>query len=140
MKKIFALIVALCIVLFCGTAFGQNTEKTTNDRKGGFSVGGYDQTRKAKAPTKTRSIVNEEAEKDEKSIEADKSAEDGIKMEAPAPAAEAKEAPAAMPPKEKEKGKQGDTYAHNKGKSGGKDLEQTRSNEAKSKDKPKNVK
>jgi len=56
MKRIFALLVVFCVVLLCGTAIGQNTEKSTNDKKGGFSVGGYDQTRKAKAPT--RSVIS----------------------------------------------------------------------------------
>ncbi|MGD0342563.1 MAG: hypothetical protein ABSA76_12735 [Bacteroidales bacterium] len=137
MKKLFALLIVLCMILFCGTAMGQNTEKNTNDKKGGFSVGGYDQSRKSKAPT--RSVVVNEAEKTEKSVESEKSNEDGVKAvaPAPAPAMEAKEAPAAAKPKEIEKGKKGNAYGHNKGKTGGKDLGKTRSDDAKSKQKPK---
>jgi hypothetical protein len=104
MKKLFALLVVFCVVLFCGTAKGQNTEKSKNDKKGGFSVGGYDQTRKAKAPTRSVNI-NEDAEKAEKSVEAEKSNEEGVKAMAPAPVMEAKEAPASAKPKVKEKGK-----------------------------------
>ena len=104
MKRIFALLVVFCVVLLCGTAIGLNTEKSTNDKKGGFSVGGYDQTRKAKAPTRSVNI-NEEADKSEKSVEAEKSNEDGAKAMAPAPVMEAKEAPASAKPKVKEKGK-----------------------------------
>lgn len=145
MKKVFALLVVFCVVLFCGTAIGQNTEKSKNDKKGGFSVGGYDQSRKAKAPSRSINIP-EETEKAEKSVEAEKSNEDVEKAMAPAPspAMEAKEAPASARPKEKENGKHGSTYRQNKGKPEGKNLGKPRSPDAKPvqtpKDDPKNVK
>jgi hypothetical protein len=104
MKRLLSLLIVFCIVLFCGTATGQNTEKNKNDKKGGFSVGGYDQTRKSKAPTRSISIP-EETEKAEKSMEMEKANEDVEKAMAPAPAMEAKEAPASARPKGKEKGK-----------------------------------
>jgi hypothetical protein len=134
MKKLFAFVIVICMVIFSGSAFGQDATKSKNDKKGGFAVGGYDQSRKAKEPT--RSIVfKEEAEKSEKDAEAEKSNEDGVKAEAPAPAMEAKEAPAAIPPKEKEKGKQGNAYS-NKGATSGKVLGHTRPGNEKSKPKP----
>lgn len=136
MKRLLSLLVVFCVVLFCGTAIGQNTEKNTNDKKGGFSVGGYDQTRKAKAPTRSVNI-NEEADNAEKSVEAEKANEEGVKAEAPVPSMEAKEAPASARPKEKENGKPVNAYGHNKGKSGGKDLGKPRSGDAKSMQKPK---
>jgi hypothetical protein len=128
MKRLFALLFVLCVVLFCGTAIGQSTEKNTKDKKGGFSVGGYDQTRKSKAPTRSVNM-NEQVEKSEKSVEAEKSNEDVVKAEAPVPVMEAKEAPAAARPKEN--GKQGNSKSHSKSKSKGKDLVKTRSTEAK---------
>ena len=137
MKKLFAFVIVICLVIFTGSVFGQNATKNKNDKKGGFAVGGYDQSRKAKEPT--RSIVfKEEAEKSEKDVEAEKSNEDVVKAEDPAPAMEAKEAPAVVTAKEKEKGKQGNTYSYNKDKSGGKDLGHTRSGNEKSKLKQKN--
>lgn len=136
MKKLFAFVIVICMVIFTGSAFGQGATKSKNDKKGGFAVGGYDQSRKAKEPT--RSIVfKEEVEKSEKDAEAEKSNEDGVKAEAPAPAVEAKESPAAIRPKEKEKVKQGNVYGHNKGEPNGKNLGKPRSNEPKSKQKPK---
>jgi hypothetical protein len=137
MKKLFAFIIVISIVILTGSAFGQDATKNKNDKKGGFAVGGYDQSRKAKEPTRSI-IVKEEAEKSEKDVEAEKSNEDGVKAEAPAPAMEAKEAPAAVRPKEKEKGKQGNAYDHSKGGTNGKNLGKARSSEAKSKPKPKN--
>jgi hypothetical protein len=106
MKRLLSLLIVFCIVLFCGTSIGQTPEKNKNDKKGGFSVGGYDQTRKAKAPTRSVNIP-EETEKAEKSIEAEKANEEVEKAmaPAPAPAMEAKEAPASAKPKGKEKGK-----------------------------------
>ena len=121
-----------CIVLFCGNAKGQNTEKNKNDKKGGFSVGGYDQTRKSMAPTKSVNIP-EETEKAEKSMESEKSNEDVEKAMAPAPAMEAKEAPASARPKVKEKGK-------TTGKVSGQRHPVNTKSTQKPKDDPKNVK
>lgn len=119
MKKLFSFIVVICIVLFCGTAYGQDAAKNKNDKKGGFSVGGYDQTRKSTETTRGV-VINKEVEKADKSVEAEKSNEEGVKAEAPAPAPamEAKEAPAAAPPKEKSK--PGNANNHNKGGTSGK--------------------
>ena len=133
MKKLFAFVIVICMVIFTGSAFGQGATKSKNDKKGGFAVGGYDQSRKTNEAT--RSIFKEEPVKSEKDAEAEKSNEDGVKAEAPAPAVEAKEAPAAIPPKEKEKGKQGNAYS-NKGGTSGKVLGHTRSVNEKSKPKP----
>jgi hypothetical protein len=137
MKRLFSFIIVLCLIIFSGSAFGQDAAKAKNDKKGGLSIGGYDQSRKSKAPTRSV-VINEEAEKADKSIEAEKSEIEEEKAEAPAPAPviEAKEAPAARPD-DKEKGKQGKTYGHNKVKSG-KDTGSTRSEDAKSKQKSKN--
>ena len=111
MKKLFSFIVIICIVLFCSTAYGQDAAKNKNDKKGGFSVGGYDQTRKSTETTRGV-VINKEVEKADKAAEAEKSNEDVEKAMAPAPAMEAKEAPAAAP--SKEKGKPGNGNNHNK--------------------------
>jgi hypothetical protein len=132
MKKLFTLLIVFCVVLFCGTATGQNTEKNKNDKKGGFSVGGYDQTRKAKAPSRSINIP-EETEKAEKSVEAEKVNEDVEKAMAPAPAVEAKEAPASAKPKVKEKGKTA-------GKASGQRHPVNTKSTQKPKDDPKNIK
>jgi hypothetical protein len=119
MKKLFSFMVVICIVLFCSTAFGQDAAKSKNDKKGGFSVGGYDQTRKSTGTTRGV-VINKEVEKADKAVEAEKSNEDGAKAEAPAPAPamEAKEVPAAAPPKEK--AKPGNANNHNKSGTTGK--------------------
>jgi hypothetical protein len=104
MKRLLSLLIVFCIVLFCGNAIGQNTGKPKNDKKGGFSVGGYDQTRKSMAPSRSVTIP-EETEKAEKSVESEKANEDVEKAMAPAPAMEAKEAPASARPKGKQKSK-----------------------------------
>jgi hypothetical protein len=130
MKKFFAFVFVMCIVMFSGNVFGQDAAKNKNDKKGGFSAGGFDQSRKSKAPT--RSIeINKEVEKSDKSIYMEKSAEDTLKVAAPAPAA--------AEPKEgvKEKDKQGNAYSNIKNNPG-KDNGHSDAKDAKSKEKPKN--
>lgn len=90
MKKFLTLVLLICIGAFSGNTFGQ--EKTTRDKKGGFAVGGYDNTRQEEKATVTkRSVVITDEE-----TPAEKAAEEAIpeQVAAPAPAP----APAMAPP------------------------------------------
>jgi hypothetical protein len=90
MKKYLTLALVICIGVLSGNAFGQ--EKKTQDKKGGFSVGGYDNTRQEEKATVTkRSVVITEEE-----APAEKAAEEAMPEPAPAPAM----APPAPPPPE----------------------------------------
>ena len=134
----------LCLTMYAGTTFGQNTKEKKSDRKGGFAVGGYDQARQSKAPTRSME-VREEADKSLKDFEAEEAAEAGVKPDVlmPTPPAVANEAPVS-PSKEargsvKAKGKKGNAYGRNKEGTEGKDFGQSRSDDAKSKQKPKSI-
>lgn len=144
MKKLITLLMILCLAMFAGKTFGQDTKEKKSDRKGGFAVGGYDQARQSKAPTRSME-VREEADKSLKEFEAAEAKEEGVKPDVPMPTppAEANEAPVA-PSKEargkiKDKGKKGNAYSRNKGSTEGKDLGKSRTDDARSKQKPKNI-
>ena len=81
MKKIITFLLIMSVGFLSGNTFGQ--EKKTQEKKGGFSVGGYDNTRQEQqAPATKRSVViPEEAAPAEKSVEEAASAQP-----APAPA------------------------------------------------------
>jgi len=80
MKKLFTLLLILCIGVLSGNAFGQ--DKKTQEKKGGFSVGGYDNTRQEEKSTVTKRsvVIPEEAPP------AEKAAEEAMPAPAPAPA------------------------------------------------------
>ncbi|MCX6328503.1 MAG: hypothetical protein NTZ85_03165 [Bacteroidia bacterium] len=68
MKKLLTLVLILCIGIISGNAFGQDKKKQ-EERKGGFAVGGFDNTRQDKA-VKRSVEVSEEAAPAEKAAEA----------------------------------------------------------------------
>jgi hypothetical protein len=109
MKKLLTLLLIICFGALSGNAFGQ--EKKTQDKKGGFSVGGYDNTRQeGKATVTKRSVViTEEAEPAEKAVEEAASAQPAA---APAPAPVMAPAPEAKPQEES----QGNAYGKDKQK------------------------
>lgn len=136
--------------MFAENTFGQNTKEKKSDRKGGFAVGGYDQARQSKAPTRSME-VREEADKSLKEFEAEEAKEvkeareEGVKPDVPMPTppAEANEAPVA-PSREatgnvKDKVNKGKAFGKNKGGTEGKDFGQSRSNDARAKQKPKSI-
>ena len=75
MKRLLTLLLIVCIGALSGNAFGQ--DKKTQEKKGGFSVGGYDNTRQEQqAPATKRSVViSEEAAPAEKAVEESASAQ-----------------------------------------------------------------
>jgi hypothetical protein len=130
MKKLLIFALILGIGGFFANAFGQ--ENKTQDRKGGYAVGGYDNTRQEKDKVVTKRSVELPAESEpvEKAEEAEK-----------APAAPA--APAAVPPADQakpQKEDQGNAYGKNKENLEGKESGQNQSENAKSKQKAKNEK
>ncbi len=115
MKKLLSLILILCTGSLISISFGQ--DKKTQEKKGGFAVGGYDNTRQEQqAPVTKRSvIITEEA------APAEKSAEEAMPEPAAAPApAKAPQAPApamAPPaPEGKDTGQEKSTTARDKEK------------------------
>jgi len=103
MKKLLTLSVILCFAALSGNAYSQ--EKKTQDKKGGFAVGGYDNTRQEEKATVTkRSVVITDEE-----APAEKAAEEAIPESAPAMAPPA---PEAKPQKED----QGNVYGKDKEK------------------------
>jgi len=131
MKKLLTFLLILCIGAISGNAFGQ--EKKTKDKKGGFAVGGYDNTRQEEKATVTkRSVVIPEEE-----APAEKAAEEAKPAPAPEPApAVAPPAPPAAEAKP-QKDAQGNAYGKDKDGLEGKDFGQARSQDAKDKQKPK---
>ncbi len=92
MKKLFVIWLILGLAVFTGRAFGQDTQKNDDNRKGGFAVGGYDQSRKAAATKKSVQLRGIEKE-----TETDKAAEEGVKQNAPMPETKPLPAPAPAP-------------------------------------------
>lgn len=123
MKKILTILLIMFLGGISGTAFGQ--EKAPKEKKGGFAVGGYDNTRQEEKSTVTkRSVVIPEEE-----APAEKAAEEAMPSQAP---------PA--PPVYEEKTRkdaQGNAYGKDKQGLEGKDFGQARSDDAKAKQKPK---
>jgi len=80
MKKLLTLTLIMIFGIISGNLFGQ--EKKTQEKKGGFAVGGYDNSRQAEKPavTKRSVIIDEEA------APAEKAAEEVMPAPAPAPA------------------------------------------------------
>ncbi len=80
MKKIMVLVLMLGICLFSGKAFGQESKEKEKekDRKGGYAVGGYDNTRQEQDKVVTKRSVNlpVEGEQAEKAVEAAPQKED----------------------------------------------------------------
>jgi hypothetical protein len=74
MKKLITLVLVICIGALYANVSGQQAETKKNEKKGGFAVGGYDQTKTPAKPAKRGIDIPEEAA--------------GV----PAPAMEAKEA------------------------------------------------
>jgi hypothetical protein len=115
MKRLLTLFLIICIGALSGNAFGQ--DKKTQDKKGGFSVGGYDNTRQEQqAPATKRSVVIPE-----EAAPAEKSVEEAMPEPAAAPApAKAPQAPApamAPPaPEGKDTGQEKSTTARDKEK------------------------
>jgi hypothetical protein len=73
MKKFLTLLLILCIVGIFGNAFGQ--DKKTQEKKGGFAVGGYDNTRQEKSTVTKRSVdIPAEAAPAEKAMEVEEPA------------------------------------------------------------------
>ena len=127
MKKLLTLTLIMIFGIISGNIFGQ--EKKTQEKKGGFAVGGYDNSRQAEKPavTKRSVIIDEEA------APAEKAAEEVMPAPAPAPAPSAAEA-------KPQKDAQGNAYGKDKDGLEGKDFGQARSQDAKAKQKPKKEK
>lgn len=124
MKKILTILLMMFIGGFSGTAFGQ--EKAPKEKKGGFAVGGYDNTRQEEKSTVTkRSVIIPEEE-----APAEKAAEEAMPSQAPAPA------PTADVEKQ-QKEAQGNAYGKDKGGLEEKEFGQARSQDARSKQKAK---
>jgi hypothetical protein len=100
MKKLLIIVLILGIGGFSGLAFGQEAKAKEKDRKGGFAVGGYDNTRqeKDKAVTKRSVELPDDDQQAEKAMEVEK-----VPAAAPAqaPAPQASEAK----PQNEDKGK-----------------------------------
>jgi len=131
MKRIFTVMIIVCLGVLTSSAFGQQ-DKNTKDKKGGFSVGGYDNTRQEKETTVTKRsvVISDEAAPEQKAMEVE---------EAPKPAPVAAPAPAQAPPAadKQQKENQGNAYGKNKEGQEGKDFGQARSGDAKEKQKAK---
>jgi hypothetical protein len=82
MKKLFILILILGVAGLSGKAFGQQAKEKETEKRGGFAVGGYDNTRQESDKSVTKRSVQLPADEipAEKAAEAEK-----------VPAAEAKE-------------------------------------------------
>jgi hypothetical protein len=90
MKRLLTLLLIICIGALSGNAFGQ--DKKTQEKKGGFSVGGYDNTRQEEKATVTKRsvVIPEEAAPAEKAVEEAASAQPAPAPAMAPPAAEAK--------------------------------------------------
>jgi hypothetical protein len=122
MKKLLTLVLIICIGGICSNAFGQETK--TKNKKSGFAVGGYDNTRQEKEQVTKRSIeIPEDAEKEDKAMEVEQEAP-------PVPAQAPSEAKA-------QEENTGNAYGKNKDGLEGKDFGQTGSQNAKDNQRPK---
>jgi len=108
MKKLLILVLILGIGGISGIAFGQETKGKEKERKGGFAVGGYDNTRQEKDKAVTKRSVELPAD--------DQPAEKAVEVEK-VPAAEPAQAPApqAAEAKPQQEGK-GDAKSRQKAK------------------------
>lgn len=133
MKKLLTMVLVLCLGASFTNVFGQQTDGGKNEKKGGFTVGGYNNAKQMEV--KKRSIeINEQAEKTEKS-------EDAAVPPPPPPPAQAP-LPDSVPAPEKgkkvmDKDSQGNTYSKDKGGLEEKDFSQARLQSAKEKQKAK---
>ena len=86
MKKLLILVLIFGIGVISGKTFGQETKEKEKERKGGFAVGGYDNTRQEqdKAVTKRSVSLPAEGEQAEKAAEVEKEPA-AIPAQAPAP-------------------------------------------------------
>jgi len=112
MKKSLVLLLLFCFAIFSAKTYGQETKE--KERKGGFAVGGYDNTRQQQDKVVTKRSVELPAEEEQ----AEKAAE-----------------PEKVPAANEAKPQEGD-----KGNAYGKEFGQTRSQQAKAKTKVKKVK
>jgi hypothetical protein len=120
MKKSLVLLLLFCFAIFSAKTYGQETKE--KERKGGFAVGGYDNTRQQQDKVVTKRSVELPAEEEQ----AEK-------------AAEPEKVPAANEAKPQE-GDKGNAYGKDKDGLEGKEFGQTRSQQAKAKTKVKKVK
>jgi hypothetical protein len=109
MKKLMTLLLVICMGALYTNVSGQQTQTKKNEKKGGFAVGGYDQTKSPAKPAKRGIDIPEEA------------------ADVPAPVMEAKEA----------KEDKGNAYGQDKQGPGGKEFGQAKSQSAKEKQKAK---
>ncbi len=132
MKKLLILVLILGIGGFSGIAFGQENKTKEKDRKGGFAVGGYDNTRQEKDKVVTKRSVELPADDQqaEKAAEVEKAPTPGPAEAPTLPAGEAK-------PQKEDKS---NAYGKNKDGLEGKEFGQSRSGDAKSKQKAKKEK
>jgi hypothetical protein len=137
MKKLIILSLVIGIGCISGKVFGQETKSQgtkEQDRRGGFAVGGYDNTRTERKRSVPMPPAEEQAEKADKAAEVENAAVT-IPAQKPAPAAEPKPAEA-KPEKEAE----GNAYGKDKGGLEGKEFGQARAQDAKNKQKAKKTK
>lgn len=120
MKKSLVLLLLFCFAVFSANTFGQETKE--KERKGGFAVGGYDNSRQQQDKVVTKRSVELPAEEGE----AEKAA-----------APEKVPAENAAKPQEGEKG---NAYGKDKDGLEGREFGQTRAEQAKSKNKVKKSK
>lgn len=120
MKKTSVLLLLFCFTVFSAVTYGQETKE--KERKGGFAVGGYDNSRQQQDKVVTKRSVELPAEE----AEADK-------------AAEPEKAPAGNVAKPQE-GEKGNAYGKDKDGLEGKEFGQARSQQAKNKNKARKAK
>jgi len=96
MKKLLTIVMILCIGAGYSCAFGQDAKTQKENKKGGFAVGGYDNTRQEEKSTVTKRsvVIPEEAEPAEKSVE---EAATPVPTQAPVAAPQAPETNAGKP-------------------------------------------
>ena len=129
MKKIVTMVLILCLGAFFIQLSGQQANTQKNEKKGGFAVGGGDNTRQQEV--KKRSIdLDEEVEASEKAEEA-------------VPALPVPPVQATVPQDTARAGRdnaaQGNAYGQDKGGLEGKDFGQARSQAAREKQKAKKI-
>ncbi len=120
MKKSLVLLLLFCFAVFSANSYGQETKE--KERKGGFAVGGYDNSRQQQDNVVTKRSVELPAEEGE----AEK-------------AAEPEKAPAGNVAKPQE-GEKGNAYGKDKDGLEGREFGQNRSQQAKARTKAKKVK
>lgn len=121
----------MSIVALSSTAFGQQ-DKKTKEKKGGFEVGGYDNSRQEEKSTVTKRSVEIPAEA-EPAPANEPAPESAVKQMEEMSGKSVPAQPAAKPQKED----QGNAYGKDKQGTEGKEFGQARSQDAKDKQKPK---